>query len=1303
MPTTPASVSLSAVQIADPLLAPARSPEAFALHRAAWEWRIEPPLLVRDESELVAPDQISVTPFAHQVRNLLTFCRRAPVALLADDVGLGKTISAGLILAELIHRRKVRRALVLCPNILLTQWERELTDKFGLPVAIAKGRKLHDAVRIERGVIVTTYETARDQLEVLGDAGIQMLILDEAHRLRRLYGADKAPRVATAVRAALARRWFKYVLMLTATPIQNRVWDLYSLLDLLSVAQGKPNPLGTPEDFESDYIRDGDALDIHPWRLPDFRAHVRGYVARTRRSEAGLVFPDREVWLRRVEASDDERDLVRALGRELDELNPLAQISLAQALMSSPQAFAAQLQNMLPKAGHLRGCLDAAQRVVAEGRPAAKLTGLAMILRDLREARPEGFRLVVFTGRRETQNAIGAFLDEEGIAHGFIRGGCPRENREAIDAFTCEPPEINVLVSTDAGAEGVNLQAANVLVNYDLPWNPMVMEQRIGRVQRLGSPHKLVTVVNLVVRGSVEERIVQRLAKKLDLIAQAAFEIDAILESSSTASKEGDAGENFEEMIGRLVVDSLKGKDVDEAVRREEQSLDEARLLLQEKRQVIDAQLDGLDGLQGAAPAPALPDQPRSMVLEDFVIGALEHDDAVVTEPRPGLFEIEPAAAEPFEAIIGVDARDRPHPDVVIYAPGEPAFETLADRWAAQDGALVYEHRAATDDVLRALAERWCSTIPGAALRDMERLGARTAFQGEVLCAARAVVAHDSYQRLLSVDVLPDGHAKLPEEAPASGAIRAQGVRVGALVDEAATVVAAAARDASGVRDFCRFYARRRDESRAPSEARSEDLFTPTIEAGIVGVRGHQYEVIRLRLAVAVDDGGLYDAEIEVVPATAQITREPAMDMCEQSGRRVPEGWLDTCAISNKRALRHTLRPFDDSGKRALVDHLARSAVTGRTMLKRELAASDVSGVLAEPEELVVSAISQRRGLRSETATCEFTGAVVLVDELVKSDVSGRMLRRDQQAASVISGTIGHVSEFVECEVSSALVLPSETARSDVDGKLFRRDWLVRSDRPPHRVGCGRFLVQRCAKTGRTLLADEMVMSAASWKMVDSTLVEKSEVSDLVALPEEMVVCALSGKRVTPPDTSTCAVTGHLALRHLMVKSAASGRFMLPGQEVQSQLSGLPMAPAEAFQCPWLGILVLPQETATCARTGLRVAKSALNQAGELADLRFLLDNPDRGRPVPELVPWLCRTGKDFLKGATRAAVVEAPSGKLRAVVVKSEWFIFRCFAGCVISGSAADETLALAGDRYTVGFLNLGRWSQKQDVKTAA
>ncbi len=201
------------------------TPEEYRVYRAGLEWDLTDPIVIEKREDLKSESRWRdrVEPYRHQVTNLITFCRRLPVTLLADDVGLGKTISAGLIISELIFRSRLSKILVVCPKLLGPQWKEELLTKFNIPSEIAIGNDLIEADLEETGAIITTYNSARLHLDSIPQDRFQMLVLDEAHKLRNLYGVENPPQVATRFRKALAERRFRFVLMLTATPIQNRL------------------------------------------------------------------------------------------------------------------------------------------------------------------------------------------------------------------------------------------------------------------------------------------------------------------------------------------------------------------------------------------------------------------------------------------------------------------------------------------------------------------------------------------------------------------------------------------------------------------------------------------------------------------------------------------------------------------------------------------------------------------------------------------------------------------------------------------------------------------------------------------------------------------------------------------------------------------------------------------------------------------------------------------------------------------------------------------------------------------------
>ena len=684
-------------QVHEILLPPARTSEEYAIHRAALEWSLSESIIIQTPEDIRSrvnwKDRLE--PFQHQVQNLMTFCRRLPVALLADDVGLGKTISAGLILSELMTRRKVSRALVICPKILAPQWKQELAEKFGISARVAIGKEFSQEVKEQTPVLVTTYETARDHLKHMASRIFEMLILDEAHKLRNLYGTKNPPVMAQRIHSALEQRVFKYILMLTATPLQNRLWDLYSLIDCMIVAKGHPNPLGKPDDFQRKFIKPGsDGRKIQPERVEEFRAVLREYLTRTRRVDARLKFPTRDVRLWHVQLTPGERQLMELVGRHIAKLNPLMQSSLAQALMSSPAALATQVENMVKNRQLPEEALSEVKTALQAIKEPAKLSGLLALIRQLRTDKPRDWRVVVFTIRRETQELIGQALRREGIKWGSIKGGDSRANEKSQQEFRADPPQAHVLVSTDAGAEGINLQVANVLVNYDLPWNPMIVEQRIGRIQRLRSSHEYVNVVNLVASNTVEEKVVVRLVEKLQLIASAIGDIETILES---IDQEDGEGESFEARIRDLVVKSLVGQDVTEATELHRHSIELAKRQIEECRQEMDQTLGHLDALHQAGPAmPRLAPSAPSVPAKDFVLRAKKAEGARVEQVKAEVFECWPPgrvkeimvfdeAASVAAGLQGAFMGNAPQ----LYVPGKPAFERLTQYWVDRAGHFI--------------------------------------------------------------------------------------------------------------------------------------------------------------------------------------------------------------------------------------------------------------------------------------------------------------------------------------------------------------------------------------------------------------------------------------------------------------------------------------------------------------------------------------------------------------------------------------------------------------------------------------
>jgi len=466
-------------------------------------------------------------------------------------------------------------------------------------------------------------------------------------------------------------------------------------------------------------------------------------MSRIRRGDAKLDFPERKIQLHRVAPSPPELQLIKTLAGPLQKLNRLAQISILQALTSSPHALMAQIDNMAAK-GTVPPELAAAVRgIVSPLKTIAKLEGLGQLVAQLKQQNPTGWRMVVFTGRRETQTSIQAYLESLGLKVGIINGSSGQRNQDTIARFRANPPEIRVIVSTEAGSEGVNLQVANVLVNFDLPWNPMIVEQRIGRIQRLGSNHKNVVIYNVMLAGTFEEYIVGRLMTKLQMATDAIGDIESLLEASGVG--DSDDGEGFDEKIRELVMAALAGKDVKAATERIANSIDAAKKTLEQEKANIDATLGGMDGYQYVGPkAPTLSPPHRSMAFEPFLRVAFENLGGSVQELAPGVLRIATRNGQEYARLReDVDPRYTRAP---LYTPGSPPFLRLVDRLTASGLHRVSDGDGHARRVADELGASWAREFGGTNPR-VEIAGVQRRFTGSATARVRATTAHDSYER----------------------------------------------------------------------------------------------------------------------------------------------------------------------------------------------------------------------------------------------------------------------------------------------------------------------------------------------------------------------------------------------------------------------------------------------------------------------------------------------------------------------------------------------------------------------------
>jgi superfamily II DNA or RNA helicase len=432
--------------------------------------------------------------------------------LLADEVGLGKTIEAGMILKEYLLRGIVNSVLVLTPASLVGQWQEELETKFDVACTTTYDTLLRsDPKRFwSQDRLVASLALARRSehaAHILGRS-FDLVIVDEAHHLR-----DRTSQGYKLVDALNKR----FVLLLSATPVQNDLTELYNLLTLL-----KPGIFKTLKEFRAAYMTAGKPRQ--PANSERLRELMRDAMVRNTRAVVALKLPRRHAVTICADGTEGEavayRELEAAVRRlAADGVNRLALRHLLGAAGSSPAAAAAAVRRLSGR--HV----DAAWHALAQKWASIGVGGKEAALLDLLRKNPEEKKLV-FVHYRETLEHLAALLAREGFAFARFEGALSGSAKDAAVAEFRE--RVPVLLCTESGGEGRNLQFCNTVINFDVPWNPMAIEQRIGRIDRIGQQRE-VFVFNLVSRGTLEQQILALLDEKISMFELVVGEVGAIL------------------------------------------------------------------------------------------------------------------------------------------------------------------------------------------------------------------------------------------------------------------------------------------------------------------------------------------------------------------------------------------------------------------------------------------------------------------------------------------------------------------------------------------------------------------------------------------------------------------------------------------------------------------------------------------------------------------------------------------------------------------------------------------------------
>jgi superfamily II DNA or RNA helicase len=570
---------------------------------------------------LLAPMESNVIALPHQIHALSRAISGDRVRyLLADEVGLGKTIEAGLVMRELKLRGLVRRTLVVSPKGIATQWVAEMQTHFNEQFQLVLGDDISTLQRLAPGVdqrssawsmfdqVIVSLDSVkpmdkrrgwtaervaeynRSRFEDLITAGWDLVVVDEAHRLGG--STDQVARYKLGKGLTEAA---PYVLLLSATPHQGKTDAFHRLMSLLdddafpdmdSVsrervapyvirtekrkaidADGKPlfKPRRTqmaPVAWESrhhlqqllyeavtDYVREG-----YNQALREKKRHIGFLMILMQRLVVSSTRAIRTTLERRLAALKDGEQQASLRLAELengaegsespdDEMAELYDMDGQELLDELLKSHVSALQS---EGSHVETLLEAAVRCEQAG-PDAKAEALIEWIYKLQaEENEPDLKVLIFTEFVPTQQMLKEFLEARGISVVTLNGSMDMEERGAAqDAFR---KSHRVLVSTDAGGEGLNLQFAHVIINYDIPWNPMRIEQRIGRVDRIGQP-KTVQAINFVFEDSVEFRVREVLEQKLSVIFDE-FGIDKTGDVLDSAQ----AGELFEDVFASAIL-----------------------------------------------------------------------------------------------------------------------------------------------------------------------------------------------------------------------------------------------------------------------------------------------------------------------------------------------------------------------------------------------------------------------------------------------------------------------------------------------------------------------------------------------------------------------------------------------------------------------------------------------------------------------------------------------------------------------------------------------------------------------------
>lgn len=495
----------------------------------------------------------------HQPEGALKILRDMDcMALLADEVGLGKTITTGITLRECIERGLVKRVLILTPPSLVDQWVQELKDKFELDFKIIENEsdwdKVEFAIASLDRVKIYNREMGKFRHHKAHEIPWDLLIVDEAHKLK-----DKSSIRWEFVNKIQKKRF----LILTATPFQNDLIELYNLLHLL-----KRGHLGTIKEFKSKFLFKGNKR--HPLNPRELKAKLDELMIRRKRSETNVDYKKRIPRIIAIEMTQEEKEIYKGVYELLNkqyfaasgsEINGLLILySLLPKITSSSRSAIESLQKIINDVKYHDKTKEIAKKLLEKYKNLkkdSKIEKLVEIVDGIFKEDKKA-KILIYTRHPSTLSYIVDKLKPFNLKIVEFVGGLTREEKTIkIKEFK---EGADILISTDTGAEGLNFQFCNNLINYDLPWNPMNVEQRIGRLDRIGQKRDM-NIYSLATKDTMEEKVVDLIINKMCCIGLVIGELPIILFNLGLDGKGETGMAKIEEMLMEAFIDSKNNLD----------------------------------------------------------------------------------------------------------------------------------------------------------------------------------------------------------------------------------------------------------------------------------------------------------------------------------------------------------------------------------------------------------------------------------------------------------------------------------------------------------------------------------------------------------------------------------------------------------------------------------------------------------------------------------------------------------------------------------------------------------------------